>query len=85
MPPALASSATAQTGDGRLGEPPHRVPAELGIVKDDELAAGRAAHVELDSVGAQPEREPEGLGSVLGSRARRAAVRQHKRALHTLG
>ena len=82
MPPALASRAAARVGTGGSAETAEGFAVEDGVVVHDERAVGRAAHVELHAVRAQREREAEGLGGVLRSGARRAAVSQHKRASH---
>ena len=50
------------------------------IVTHHEHAVGGAAHVELDPVGTQLARQPEGLEGVLGGLPARAAVGKHERS-----
>jgi hypothetical protein len=55
---------------------------QLEVVEADQRAVTGGMEVELDRVGTQPEGQPVGAGSVLGSVPGGSAVRDHERFGH---
>ena len=79
---AAAGVERADLRERALARSRHRRPGRRSslVVRDHDRAVARAVQVDLDHVGALLDRERVGGQRVLGTFARRAAVRDHERA-----